>query len=126
MMKPMVKEESLQTEFLIEGQLDSVIEVIQDTVSSNRFVLEPYRFSDHSKDKKAFHVMHVDDRKQKMNCCGALEIIKQNSHETLVRLDSTKGSSVSDTRENTVSLERVFYVILQRLIQRGMYRLRKK
>lgn len=125
-MKPMVKEESLQTEFVIEGQLDSVIEVIQDTVSSNRFVLEPYRFSDHSKDKKAFHVMQVDEKRQKKNCCGALELVKQNNHETLLRLDSTKGSSVADTRENTVSLERVFYVVLQRLIQVGMYRINRR
>lgn len=125
MIKPVVKEESLQTEFLIIGQLDSVIEVVHDAVSSNKFKLEPYRFSDHSKDKKAFHVMHVDEKSHRMNCCGALELVKQNSNETLIRLDSTKGTSVADTQKNTTSLERVFYVILQQLIQRGMYRLHK-
>lgn len=125
MIKPAVKEESLQTEFLIAGQLETVVEIIHATVSSNKFKLEPYRFSDHSKDKKAFHVMHIDEKNNRMNCCGALELVKQNNHETLVRLDSTKGTSIADTRQNTTSLERVFYVILQQLIQRGMYRLNK-
>lgn len=124
-MKQMMKEESLQTEFMIEGPLESAIEVIQETVSSNRFMLEPYRFSDHLKDKKTFHVMQIDEKRQKINCCGALELEKQSSCETIIRLDSTKGTSVADVRQNTISLERVFYVILQRLIQRGMYRLHK-
>lgn len=122
MMKPITKEISLQTEFLINGQLDSVVKIVQEIVSSNKFQLEPYRFSDHSKDRKVFHVMHNDKKNHRMNCCGALELVKQGGNETLVRLDSTKGTSVADTQSNTVSLERVFYVLLQQFIQRGLYR----
>lgn len=122
MIKPTAKQESLQTEFLIAGQLDTVIKIVNDAVSSNKFELEPYRLSDYSKDKKAFHVMHVDEKGHKMNCCGALELVKQNSSETLIRLDSTKGTSIGDIQKNTTLLERVFYVILQKLIQGGLYR----
>ena len=120
-MKSTYKNETLKTEFVVEGKLDSIYSMIEETVSANNFILVPFRFSENTSTKKIFQVISTDRLTQRRISCGAIELIKQKEKDAiLLRLDSTKSIPGSSPYQGSIPMERVFYLVLQQLIQRGI------